>query len=187
MRKCTALLESIAPYFQSRYVGVPKLDRENPRDYEERTWRERVHTNDKGEVFIPATAFHKSVIRAAEMLSIKVPGKGQSTYTKHFRAGILVSEGIDLGIKKEDVQARRLLLNADGKRGGGKRVERNMPCIPTWKGSVTFYILDNAITNSLFEQHLAEAGLLVGIGQNRPENQGVSGRFRVVSCKWSEQ
>ena len=187
MRQVTATLESITPYFQSRYISVPKKDRENPRDYEERTWQERIHADDAGRVYIPSTAFQKSLIRAAQMRSQQIPGKGKATYTKHFMAGLFVPENLTLSITKDDVQPMTLLLNSDGKRGGGTRVERKMPRIPQWSGDVTFYVLDDTITKQVFEEHLADAGLIVGIGQNRPENGGFCGRFKVVGCKWAEK
>lgn len=187
MRICTAQLESTAPYFQSRYVGVPKLDKETGRDYEERNWRERIHADENGNVFIPAAAFHKCLQRSAAMLSMQIPGKGKATYTKHFKAGIMVPEGITLPIKKDDVPGLKLLLNADGKSGGGTRVERTMPFIAKWSGTLTVYVVDNTITREVFEQHLREAGLIVGIGQNRPENGGSRGRFQVVGCSWAEK
>ena len=180
----TATLESISPYCQSGYISEPKKDRENPRDFEERTWKHRIHANEKGFVFIPATAFHKSIARAAEMLSQKIPGQRNATYTKHFSSGVLVAEAMTLDVKAEDVEAQRLLLNADGKRGGGTRVERIIPTIRKWSGTVQFMLLDPVITEKVFNEHLEAAGLLVGVGQHRPENRGFCGRFIVKDTKF---
>ena len=51
---------------------------------------------------------------------------------------------------------------------------------------MTFYVLDDIITESVFAQVLRSAGLLVGLGRFRPENRGFYGRFQVDSIKWIE-
>lgn len=52
MRILTAHLKSISAYSQSRHYDAPKLAREIPKDYESRTWRERLHVNEEGYVGI---------------------------------------------------------------------------------------------------------------------------------------
>jgi hypothetical protein len=184
MRTCTVYLESLSEYAQSAYVSEPKLDRENPRDYEERTWRHRIHKTDTGEVFIPASAFKFALSRAAKMLSLQIPGKGKATYTKHFEAGVMFPESLMTGVQESEVVPKRLLLNSDGVRGGGKRVEKIIPHVVKWRGAISCVVLDETITKEIFEKHFAEAGLLVGVGQNRPENGGWCGRFKVVRVDW---
>ena len=51
-----AKLESLSPISFSRHYEVPYLDKEAPRDYEERTWRERLHYDKSTlECYIPAS------------------------------------------------------------------------------------------------------------------------------------
>src|SRR5262245_66011200 len=82
----TAELEGISPYSQSKHHITPKKERELPKDYEERTWRERLHVNKDGYVFIPPMAFKNCIAEIAKFLGVQIPGKGKSTYTKHFEA-----------------------------------------------------------------------------------------------------
>lgn len=185
MRICEATLESVSAYSQSRYHNIPKLDKESAEDYEERTWRERLNTLDDGTVYVPPMAFKNALSEAAKYLSMRIPGKGKSTYTKHFESGILVLEPTPLGIKKDQVIGERRFVPSDGKRGGGSRVEKCFPIVPQWKASVTFHILDDTITPTVFEHHLREAGNLIGIGRFRPRNNGFYGRFRVLGAKWN--
>jgi hypothetical protein len=184
MRICEATLESISPYSQSRHYDVPKEKKELPKDYEARTWRERLHVDDKGEVFIPPMAFKNALSEIARFLSIQIPGKGKSTYTKHFEAGVMVMDPVPLGIKKEDVDGEWLFVPSDGKRGGGKRVDKCFPIIRQWTGKVKFYLLDETVTPDVFEQHLKESGAFIGIGRFRPRNNGFYGRFKVKEVKW---
>lgn len=187
MRVCEAVLESASPYSQSRPTDSPKKPKETSDDHEQRTWRERIHSTADGQVFIPPMAFKNALSEIAKFLSIQIPGKGKSTYTKHFEAGVLVMDSVPLGIKKDDVAGERLFVPSDGMRGGGKRVWKTFPLIPSWEGKVTFYVLDDTITEEVFERHLKEAGAFIGIGRFRPRNNGFYGRFRVKSMKWAEQ
>lgn len=85
MRTVIASLESISPYSQSRKTQSVKPREETAIDFETRTWRERCHVNADGNIFIPPMAFKNNLSDAAKFLSIQVPGKGKTTYTKHFR------------------------------------------------------------------------------------------------------
>jgi hypothetical protein len=186
MRTIIATLENIGCYSQSKHYETPKLDKEGANDYEERTWRERMHVDSKGWVFIPAMAFKNCLAEAAKFISMQIPGKGKATYTKHFEAGVMVMDDLVLPIKKEDVECDRLFVPADGVRGSGKRVKKNFPVIREWKGDVTFYILDDTITAEVFKKHLEEAGKFIGIGRFRPRNNGNYGRFRVLKVREME-
>lgn len=180
MKIFRAELESVSPYSQSRHYETPKLEKENVRDYEARTWRERLHVDADGHVFIPPMAFKNCLAEAAKFLGIQIPGKGKATYTKHFEAGVLVTDGLVLPLKKEDVAGEWFFVPSDGIRGSGKRVTKCFPVISNWKGVVDFYILDQTITKEVFADHLDQAGKFIGLGRFRPRNNGFYGRFKVL-------
>jgi hypothetical protein len=186
MRVCEAKLESISPYSQSRHYETPKLEKESHGDYEKRTWRDRLHTTEAGEVYIPPMAFKNALSEIAKFLGTQIPGKGKSTYTKHFEAGVLVMDAVKLGIKKADVAGEWLFVPSDGIRGSGKRVMKCFPVIPSWKATVTFYLLDETITPEVFEAHLKESGAFIGIGRFRPRNNGFYGRFKPTHVSWKQ-
>ena len=48
-----------------------------------------------------------------------------------------------------------------------------------------FYVLDDTITNDVFERMLQEAGNFIGVGSFRPRQNGFAGRFKVKAVKWS--
>lgn len=194
MRVATAELESISPYSQSKHYStdeVPMMGRstgtetENKADYEKRTWRERCHVDGDGFLFIPPMAFKNCLAEIAKYLSVQIKGKGKSTYTKHFEAGIMVLEGLKLPVKRDDVAGEWLFVPADGKRGSGKRVSKCFPLVHTWKGRVQFHVLDDVISPDIFEQHLKDAGNFIGIGRFRPRQNGYYGRFKVNKITWS--
>lgn len=130
-------------------------------------------------------AFKNCLSEAAKYKSIQIPGKGKSTYTKHFEAGILVTDPLELPITRKELQHEWLHVPSDGRRGGTKRVEKCFPLIPHWEGHVPFLLLDDIIAEEVFEEHLRDAGSFIGIGRFRPRNNGFYGRFKVESVKWN--
>jgi hypothetical protein len=184
MKTAVCELESISPYGQGKFYEVEKLPKERPDEYEARTWRERCHTNADGYIFIPPMAFKNCLSSVGKYLGIQIPGKGKATFTKHIEAGVLVVEGLTLPIKKDDVPGEWLFVPSDGKRGGGKRVKKCFPVVPSWQGEVTFLIVDETVTEDVFRQHLEEAGKFIGIGRFRPQSNGFYGRFKVNEILW---
>jgi hypothetical protein len=178
MRRIIATIKGISAYSQSKHHETPKLERELPDAYETRTWREKTHVDETGHIIIPPTAFKNGLAAIAKFLSIKY--EGQKTYTKHFESGIMVMDPMVLPVLKDEVQAERLFVPSDGKRGGGKRVWKFFPVIPEWGGDLVVYVLDNIITKAVFDKHLDAMGKFIGLGRFRPANNGFYGRFKVV-------
>lgn len=184
MKTAIATIKGVSPYSQSKHYSTEKLPKELAKDYETRTWRDRLHATDDGTVFIPPMSFKNCLSEAAKFLSLQIPGKGKATYTKHFEAGVLVTDALHLDIKKDDVPGEWLFVPADGIRGSGKRVEKCFPVIHQWNGDVTFHILDETITRDVFEHVLTQAGAFIGIGRFRPRNNGFYGRFKLEGLSW---
>lgn len=191
MHIAKVVLESASPYSQSRPHNTEALNKEAPAAFELRTWREKAHANENGEIFIPPMALKINLEEAAKYLGMKIKGKGKSTYTKHFESGIMVTDGPTLVSKsgqkylKSECKSNQLFLNADGKRGPGTRVWRTFPIFHDWIVEVEYHILDDTITEDVFIEHLKCAGQFIGIGQFRPRNRGYFGRYNVVNCVWN--
>ena len=146
-----------------------------------RTWREKCSTDENGEIVIPAMAFKQALDAVAKRLGDQIPGKGKSTYTKHFKGGVICESDVKIGYRKDEVPGITISANSDGVRGSGKRVSRTFPQVPRWEGvPARFVILDDTVTPVVFERHLVELGRFIGIGRFRPENGGLNGRFRPI-------
>jgi hypothetical protein len=184
MKQAICKLKSISPYSQSKYISEKKTRDETHSDFEKRSWHLRCHYNDEGYVYIPPMSFKNCLSEAAKYKSIQIPGKGKSTYTKHFEAGVLVVDPLVLDVTQETLQHEWLHVPSDGRRGGTTRVEKCFPLIPSWQGTATFLVLDEIITEEVFSEHLQDAGSFIGIGRFRPRNNGFYGRFQVESVKW---
>lgn len=187
MKVYTVKLQGTTPLLYGRQYNVPKLQRESPAEYEERTWRERLHVNDAGQVVLSPLSIKNSLRDAARYLSEQIPGKGKSTYTKHFKAGIMVFEFAPLldskgqPIKADTVEPLWLNVPSDGMTGGTKRVPKAFPQVKEWVTTVDVHVLDEVITKDVLLRHLTQDGNFIGLGAMRVANGGISGRFKVVS------
>lgn len=184
MRTAVCSLTSVTPYSQSFPVQSKKKASETDDEFDQRCWKEHCHVNGKGKIFIPPMAFKNALDEAAKRANRKIPGRGNSTYTKFFTSGVSVVDGLELPLTLDDVEPERLFLNSDGVRGSGKRVWRTYPLIREWAGDVEYLILDDSIPEDLFEEFLRSGGMFIGIGRFRPENRGFYGRFKVEAVKW---
>jgi hypothetical protein len=190
MRICKAYLENIpgSPYSQSAQHEEPKLERESHDDYDERTWRSKCTVNDKGQVCVPAMALKQCVDLAAQKLGQKIPGRRGATYKSFFTSGVICGSDMPISNGKPLTPANAVMVkinaNADGVRGSGKRVKRRFPVFDKWHGVAEFTIVDDIITQEVFEDHLKSAGMIVGIGRYRAGNGGSNGRFRVTKIEW---
>ena len=183
MKTVTATLVGISPYSQSKHYQTTKLDKERPDDYEARTWRDRCHV-ENGECYVPPMALKNCLSEAAKFLSMQIPGKGKSTFTKHFEAGLLCMDIMPLGVRIEDVKGEWYFVPADGRRGSGKRVQKCFPVFQKWIVQAKITVIDMVITKDVFKEHLDLAGQLIGMGRFRPRNNGFYGRFKVENFKW---
>jgi hypothetical protein len=177
-----------SPMTQSRQHETPKLEGENPNDYDVRTWRNKLNVNaDGSSIIIRAHGMHQCIAAAAKYSKRQIPGQGKATWTAKFTSGITLMDDPEIGIHPDSVGFFTISANADGVRGSGKRVPRRFPVIPAgWTSTFDVMILDPIITEQVFAEMLSLAGLFIGVGQFRPEKGGTNGRFKVVSVDWQD-
>ena len=196
--RCT--IESISPMCQSRHHGEPELEGESPDAYDLRTWKLRMHTKfplslnspqkagepnaESNTVTIPAKALHEALTEGAKYTKRQIPGQGKATWTAKFASGIALLSDIEIGVDPDTVPNIAVHCHSNGVRGSGKRVIRRFPIIQNWKATFDVQILDPIITKDIFMEMAEQAGMFIGVGQNRPQNRGVHGRFRVLSVAY---
>lgn len=172
-------LVGTAPISFSAPVHSAKAGTESADEHEERTWKERLHVDEKGVVFIPPMALKNCLSDIAKYLSERITGKGQATFTAKYEAGVSVIERMDLGVKAKEVEGEWLFVPSDGKRGGGRRVWKKFPLIKDWRTHAIVYVHDEIIVPKQLEEYLKQAGLFIGMGRFRPRRNGFYGRFQV--------
>lgn len=183
MITATCSIVGVSPLCQSRFHDEPHLEGETPDAYDLRTWRLRLHVQN-GSVHVPAKAMADALTSAAKYSKRQIPGQGKATWTAKFASGVGIFHDIDLRIDPATVPCMPVYCHANGQPGSGRRVIRRFPIMTPWGAEFEVNILDPIITQDIFTEMLEQAGMFVGIGQNRPQNRGVHGRFRVEKVTW---
>lgn len=186
MKTAIVKLKSASPYGQGQVIREVKPRGETHDDFEKRTWMQRAHLSEDGIVMIPAQAFKSALCEAAKYSSIKIPGKGQSTYTRRIVSGVMCLDDVSTGVPKEDIIEHPQHVPSDGVSGSGKRVWKSFPKIMSWEATVKFLILDEIVTKEIFTEFMVNAGRFIGLGVWRPENKGAWGRFSVEKVEFKE-
>lgn len=184
VRTARVTIKGVTTLSTSKAIESTKPDKLSNDEFEKLTWRERAHVGADGICFMPAMALKNSLTEAAKYLSLKIKGKGNATYTKHFEAGVYVDTPLSLGIKVSEVEGEDVFVPSDGVRGGGKRVWKRFPIFRQWGGVVEFHILDETISEDAFKKHIEASGMFKGVGRFRPGSNGYYGRFDVVKIDW---
>jgi hypothetical protein len=193
VKVATFTLIGSSPYSQSRPYQSPRGEKEGHDEYEKRVWQEHLHVLSNGQIFIPPMVLKNGLRETAEYLVMPIEGKGKQTYTKHFKAGLLLKDQIPLyrqdanhkPIMRDDIEGEWLFMHSNPAQRKG-RVLRCYPKIDDWQGQVTVYVLDETITQKIFETHLRQAGEFIGIGRFRPRNGGFYGRFTYQDFSWAD-
>ncbi len=184
MRVATIKIKGLTPYSQSKPLRSEKKKSETHDDFAQRIWREHIHSDDDGNVVIPAVSIGPAFATAASYLG-KGGGlqkKGQATWAENFRCGLAIAESPKIGKTVEEAVAEPVYCHADGKRSSGSRVWRTFPIFHEWTATLVVHILDDTIPKDIFNRVVEALGLFNGFGRGRPQNGGYLGRFTVESC-----
>lgn len=176
--------------------GAPKSEEKKPKEtheqFEDRSWKQKIHTNDKGQAVLNRFALKNALESAAGRLRMPVPGKTKSEFKARFVQGLVPCEDPVLcnlnGVpySPDQFESRKLFVPSDGKKGNGTRVYRIFPTVTNWMANVRILVLDDLIDDKILMSHLQEAGIFIGLGSMRVQGGGVNGRFIVKSVTASE-
>jgi hypothetical protein len=186
MYRAIVTIKGVAPLSQSRQHCVPFKEGESHEAYEERTWREKCNYDKDGIVFVPAMALKQAMDAAAKRLAIPDPDNKRANFTKYFVSDVICEANMSIGVHKDAMPSVTINANVNGVRGSGKRVPRTFPQTPTWKGSTSFLVTEEKITPEIFEKVAKTAGQSVGVGQFRPINGGLNGRYEITAIKYEK-
>lgn len=191
-------LQSVAAYSPSRQIeeeelppGERKQNGESHLAFDMRTWRKKAHYQADGLVVIPGIAFQRALVAAAQLRGEKVKGRGSMIFKQHFMSAVFPNGSAVLTphLRAQDLAHERVMCDPSGKKGtaGGARVPRYFPLIPQWSARLEFFVTHPAITREIFQAHLVDAGLYIGVGRWRPQNGGLHGRFAITSLTLSDR
>lgn len=187
MKKFNVKIESITPYMQhrmddtkleewekthSRVVTRPEVSQADATRAEYHCYR-----NKDGQCYLPADQLRGAMITAGTYVKAKVGAQTKSM--KSIVAGQWMVSPAEIIIPDYDEIDKRSAVNKNVKA-------RVITVRPKWsKLETTFQLeVDNdSTTKEMVEQILTYAGNNVGIGSFRPTNNGLFGRFKIVSVK----
>lgn len=178
MKKAVFTIVGISPLRMSKYIQDQRPKDKPFDEWERESWPKRAHVRN-GQVFIPATAIKNTISAAAKYANESIKGCGKQTYTKKFEAGVMVVDDMFIGVSESDITGEWLHVSADGRRGGSTRVMKCYPTFNEWRGQATVYILDDIITEDVFERYMKIAGNFIGLMAFRPANNNPCGRFTI--------
>ena len=177
------VIEGVTPLQQSKEYtsNEAKGPNETHADYEKRTWMQRAHINENGNVFMPAGALKKAMIDAARYSGDQIPGQGKKTYTAKVSSGICVVSDIVTNKKEKDIEKRDVFAGMNN-----KRVWKSFPTVTGWTATTCLHVYDPILSPEVVTRILDTAGKFIGIGTWRPQNGGEYGRFKIVKFEVSD-
>ena len=183
-------IKGIGSLVLGRPMQSPRGTDEDAAQHDARCWRERAHKDAEGYAAVSAISIQRSLVDAAKRLNHKVPGRRGENYKTAFDCGVDVVADNNVvrvlpATKDADVQGQSIFVPSDGKRGGSNRVWRKFPIFSSWSLKFDARVLDNTISEKVFENHLKAAGLFIGIGSMRKGKGGPNGQFSVVSLSFT--
>lgn len=176
-------------------IATQNENNEHHDKFEGRTWRERMHTDPEGYVYLQQTSIKNCLVDVATYLGEKVKGKGSKTWTKFFTAGLASTHPLELfhdngrRVEAAKVEGTSLFVPSDGKRGGPKRVWKTFPVIPPgWTCDVSLLLYEQLLIEDpeKVRDYLEHGGKFIGLGFYRPIRNGDWGRFAVSDFKAGE-
>lgn len=163
-------LVSLCPLKMDRWLDLPQP--KSKEGYKEQA-KQKIYTDDKGMIGIPANSIKASMRLASSEIGKKMEGKKNRQTVS---SAIFFDKQIyTLGMKKPDMIVEDIVTRGMGDKV--TRVSTYRPLIKEWKIKVV--ITSFGATKDFVEQSLTLAGIRYGLLSHRPE----FGRFKIKSFK----
>lgn len=139
-------------------------------EHEQANWRKKMMVVD-GKVAFPSEYFEKCLFESSGQLGMKIPGKGQQTFSKYFKSAVFSEqEKIVTDVKADTVQPFIKAVSGNPTQKGSGKVLRYRPLLPAgWKSKFVVHVTSDLITDEVFQKTLVNAGKFVGLGDWRPK------------------
>jgi len=130
------------------------------------------YRTEGGELFIPGVNVQRALISGAKYSK----GKGRSSLATVAAACLLITkEQLPLGCRKYAIDSRAVVVPAT--KG---RIVRHRPRFDEWSLTFELEYDPELLSCEQVEAIVRDTGRRVGLGDFRPENKGMFGRFDVV-------
>jgi len=166
----TMLLASM----QKGRARLTKPDKDPDKDFQEAEASLRVG-RDKGTYWINALAFKLAMIRGAKFVD-KLP-------MTDVRAGVFVDvDSIIHGVPAAHIKGTAVKDSRHAANKGGAPDYRTRVVLPEWEYTLRFKVTTTILSVEQALTCLVNGGEGVGVGDYRPEKNGVHGRWEVTEC-----
>ena len=169
-----------------KMVYTLKKAGENDDAHSERTWLEKAHTDEDGNLIIPGQALKKALINAAGHLREGVPGKDRTEFKSRFRPGIQILKDLPLGINVDSIGKsgslfyKKTLFVPARAKAGTACIFKHFPTVKKgWETQAEIHVFDSDITSDVLLRHLKAAGIFVGLLSLRVGTGNICGMFHV--------
>lgn len=135
------------------------------------------HRNKEGKCFIPADQLRGSFINAGTYVKSKVGVRSKSM--KQTVASMFMVTPDEIILPEYDTIDKRSAVNQRVKA----RVIKIRPKWMNWEVEFTLNVMENSLTKETIQSIIEYAGSYVGIGSFRPTNNGMFGKFEVISIE----
>jgi hypothetical protein len=180
------LMNNPAGYLQQEQAEVEneklvkkrgKVAKETPQGEAEK----RAYRMKDGNLYIPAVALYKAILKAASRVQIKTD-KGKTISASSTIAGTMaiVPDKISLGTKKYEIDERLVVIQQMGRK---PKILRRRPKLEKWDATFNILYNDEWVKPEIIEELLIEAGQRIGILDGRPECKMWFGTFKVNETK----
>lgn len=187
MKQYKVIIGGVTPYMQHRMddVKLDQWEKLRPPIHEradvshEDAVRAEYHCyrSADGPCYIPAEQLRGSFIAAGSFVKAKVGGRSKSM--KSIVAAMFMVSPEQIHIPEYDMIDKRSAVNRNIKG----RVIVVRPKWSQWYAEFTLSIGEDSISKEAVNQIIDYAGKYVGIGSFRPTNNGLFGRFELISIE----
>jgi hypothetical protein len=185
MKKYNVVLKSVTPYMQHRMddLSLAEWERdrgniiERPEVSQQDSHRAEYHSykNEQGQYYMPSEHIRNCLIAAGSYVKAKVGGRSKSM--KVIVAAMFMVTPEQIILPPYDQIDKRSAVNKNVKA----RVITVRPKWSEWQVSFTLEVGENSVTIDTISSIFNNAGQYCGIGSFRPTNNGMFGRFELVS------
>ncbi|MFA5688594.1 MAG: hypothetical protein WC959_05560 [Kiritimatiellales bacterium] len=163
-------IRGISPLLMNRFLlePVPGLQKMTAEEQAEIA----AYRTEGGELFIPGINMQRALISGAKYSK----GKGRASLQSVAAACLLITaEQLPLGCRKFTVDSRSVVVPAT--KG---RIVRHRPRLNEWTLNFELEYDPELLSREQVETIVRDTGRRVGLGDFRPENKGMFGRFDVI-------
>lgn len=165
MYKVYSIIEGIAPILFNRVLSLKGgFGRPTP-EQEEEAAKERVYRNTNG-LYLPAANLKRALRFGSVRAGLKI---GRSSLEPYITATVFIEPSeLEFGKKEPDFMLPAYVRIPPGKRGA--LVYRVRPALKIgWRLNSLLHVFDDRIEVDKLRVALESAGLLIGVGDGRPE------------------